>query len=196
MYSFNNIKSIKTLNDINDYSINKGKDYVIVFFHMNGCGACNMTIPIICKIHQKISNSDNCIILKCHGPDITDNNLKEIYGGQGFPTVKLLKKSNNGYKLFDYNNIDKNKKFSTVGFVMNNYKKNDDDSNNVLYYSTKNTLENWINYSNKYPLNKLNIQKKYSPKLKYNLPKTNLYSANNMINNRMNKLIQYLKFIN
>ena len=34
---------------------------------MNGCGACNMTIPIICKIHQKISNSDNCIILKCHG---------------------------------------------------------------------------------------------------------------------------------
>ena len=37
------------------------------------------------------------------GPDITDKNLKEIYGGQGFPTVKLLKKSNNGYKLFDCN---------------------------------------------------------------------------------------------
>ena len=32
MSIFNNIKSIKTLNDINNYSINKGKDYVILYF--------------------------------------------------------------------------------------------------------------------------------------------------------------------
>jgi thiol-disulfide isomerase/thioredoxin len=188
MYSFNNIKSIKSLDDINNNIVNKGKDYVIVFFHMNGCGACNMTIPIICKIHQKISNNDNCIILKCHGPDITDKKLKEIYGGQGFPTVKILKKSNNNdYKLFNYNGTNKNIKFSTVGFVMNDYNKNDKDSNTILYYSTKNTLTKWIDYANKHPLNKLNIQK--------NSPKTNLYSANNIINNRTNKLMQYLKFI-
>jgi|688.fasta_scaffold272892_2 hypothetical protein len=193
MYSFNNIKSIKSLDDINNYSINKGKDYVIIFFHMIGCGACNMTIPIICKIYQNISSTDNCVILRCHGPDIKDNKLKEIYGGEGFPTIKMLKKSNDesGYKLFNYNGTDKNKKFSNVGFVMNDYKKNEmsnKDSNTILYYSTKNTLKNWIDYANKHPSNKLNIQKK--------LPKINLYSANNMINNRTNKLMEYLNFIN
>jgi thiol-disulfide isomerase/thioredoxin len=176
--SFNKINSISKINDINDYNINKGKDYIIVFFYLNDCGACNMAIPIISKINEKNSNSNNCTIVKCHGPDIKDDKLNKIYGGKGFPTFKLLKKSNNGYKLFNFDSINSNIKFSTLGVVLSDSIKKDKDLNNILYYSTENTLKKWIYYSNKYPLSDKNS------------------SANNILNNKTKKLMNYLNFIN
>jgi thiol-disulfide isomerase/thioredoxin len=173
--SFNKINSISKINDINDYNINKGKDYIIIFFYLNGCGACDMAIPIISKINEK--NSNNCTIVKCHGPDIKDDKLNKIYGGKGFPTFKLLKKSNNGYELFNFDGINNNIKFSTLGVLLSDYNKKD-EKNNILYYSTENTLKKWIYYSNKYPLSNKNS------------------SANNILNNKTKKLMNYLNFIN
>ena len=144
MSSFNNITSITSLNDIKKYNISENKDYIILFFYWENCGACHAAIPIVCEVFEKfLPKRYNCKIIKVHTNDIKDDNLIKLYKG-GVPAFRILKKNGNNYDLYDLKN--KNYMYSTDGFAQQNY------TNTNKFLSTKNTLIDWINTLNKTPI--------------------------------------------
>ena len=147
MSTFNDITSITSLDDINDYNISENKHYIILFFYWNKCGACHSAIPIVCEVYEKhLPKNYNCKIIKVHTNDIKDDNLRNLYEG-GVPAFRILKKNGNKYDLYHLKN-DKYM-YSTDGFSAENYNNN--------YLSTKNTLIDWIN-----TLNKSSIKENYN----------------------------------
>ena len=146
MSNFNNITSIKSFNDLNSPKINENKDFIILFFYWQQCGACHMAIPIICEVYEKNYNKNyNCKIIKVHTQDINRNNkLKDLYKG-GVPAFRVLKHNGKSYDIYNLKND--NYQYSTDGFAGKNY-----NNNNKNYLSTKNTLIDWINIFSKIPL--------------------------------------------
>ena len=53
MFNFNKINYITSLSDLNNIKINENKDYIILFFYWNQCGACHMAIPVVCEVYEK-----------------------------------------------------------------------------------------------------------------------------------------------
>jgi hypothetical protein len=153
MVNFNNITSITSFKDLKQNKISENKDYIILFFYWESCGACHMAIPVVCEVIDKYMRDEyNCKFIKIHTADIKDtkeNNeikedrLRKIYKG-GVPAFRILKKSGDGYDVYTINN--NNYKYSTDGFADKNYSNNDDK-----YLSTKNTLIDWIDNFNKTP---------------------------------------------
>ena len=151
MSNFNNITSIKSFNDLNSPKINENKDFIILFFYWQQCGACHMAIPIVCEVYEKNYNKNyNCKIIKVHTEDINRNDrLKDLYKG-GVPAFRVLKNNGKSYDVYNLKNDKYN--YSTDGFAGKNYK-----NNNKNYLSTKNTLIDWINTFSKTP-----VKEKYS----------------------------------
>lgn len=139
MSKFNNITSISSFNDLNSTKINENKDFIILFFYWEKCGACHMAIPIVCDVYEKNYNKKyNCKIIKVHTEDINRNDkLKDLYKG-GVPAFRILKRNGKSYDTYNLKNNKYN--YSTDGFAAQNYKNNDKN-----YLSTKNTLIDWIN---------------------------------------------------
>lgn len=164
MSSFDKITSIVSFNDLKYNEINENKDYIILFFYWNQCGACHMAIPVVCEVYEKnLQKNFNCKIVKVHTNDIKDNNLKKLYTG-GVPAFRVLKKNGNSYELYDIKNDKYN--YSIDGFAGNNY-----SDRNKNYLSTKNTLIDWINIFSKKSL------------------KDNIYNINSQKNDEMKKKI-------
>jgi len=139
MSNFNKIISIKSFNDLNSPKINENKDFIILFFYWQQCGACHMAIPIVSEVYEKNYNKNyNFTIIKVHTQDInTNDKLKDLYKG-GVPAFRVLKKNGKSYNIYNLKNDKYN--YSTDGFAGQNYK-----NNNKNYLSTKNTLIDWIN---------------------------------------------------
>ena len=159
MSNFNKIVSIKSFNDLNSPKINENKDFIILFFYWQQCGACHMAIPIVCEVYEKNYNKNyNCKIIKVHTQDINGNDkLKDLYKG-GVPAFRVLKKNGKSYNIYNLKNDKYN--YSTDGFAGQNYK-----NNNKNYLSTKNTLIDWIN-----SFSKSSIKENYNlDNLVYNL---------------------------
>ena len=153
MSTFDNISSIVSLEQLNNNSkINK--NYVILFFYMNGCSHCEKAKPIVCKIIQNnLPKNSNCEIVKVHINDIKDDDLNKLYNG-GVPAFRILKHTYNGYVLFDHENIQldglpANKKYS---FTIDGFANMDYINERVKHLSTENTLLNWIENLNKLPI--------------------------------------------
>lgn len=143
MSIFDKITSITSFNDIKDNKINENKDYIILFFYWEKCGACHMAIPVVCQVYEKnLQKNFNCKIIKVHISDIKDDNLKKIYKG-GVPAFRVLRRNGNSYELYNIKNNKYN--YSIDGFSSQNY--SDEKKNN--YLSTKNTLIDWINILSK-----------------------------------------------
>ena len=136
MSIFDKIDSITSLEQVKNHNINENKDYIILFFYWNSCGACHMTIPIVCKIYNNLPKNYNSKIIKVNGPDIKNEDpLTKMFEG-GYPAFRILKRLNNEYVPYDY----KDKKYTTEGFLYQN-------RNGSL--STENTLLEWIdNFKN------------------------------------------------
>ena len=140
MFNFNKINYITSLSDLNNIKINENKDYIILFFYWNQCGACHMAIPVVCEVYEKnLQKNNNCKIVRVHINDIKDNNLKKLYTG-GVPALRVLKRNRNSYKIYNIKNDKYN--YSIDGFADKNYSNNDKKN----YLSTKNTLIEWINF--------------------------------------------------
>jgi thiol-disulfide isomerase/thioredoxin len=91
---------------IDDINLNKGKDNIIVFVYMIGCGPCKRTHPIFDKLSSK--EDKNCSFIKINCNDIPQFLSEEEIGG--FPTFLLFCKldSGNKYKLnYKASGIDK-----------------------------------------------------------------------------------------
>ena len=169
MSTFDNISSIVSLEQLNNGKINENKDYIILFFYMNGCSHCETAKPVVCKIiENNLSKNSNCKIVKVHSIDIKDNNLNNMYTG-GVPALRILKRTHNGYVLFDHENDipsvgqSPNKKY---GFTIDGFSDRDYINNNIKHLSTKNTLLYLIENLNKLPIkekytNTMNTQKMF-----------------------------------
>ena len=94
MSIFDKIDSITSLEQVKNHNINENKDYIILFFYWNSCGACHRAIPIVSELFEGLSQKNNCVIVKVHIEDIKDNDLKKM-SNNGVPAFKLLKKINN-----------------------------------------------------------------------------------------------------
>lgn len=198
MSSFDNISSINSLNDLNYSNVSENKDYIILFIYWNKCGACHMTIPIICDLCNKLPKSFNCKIIKVHSPDITDPNLKKM-SSNGVPIIQLLKRTKDGYKVYDYNS-DGNEVFTTLGVSMSDQVVK---GTNKKELSTKNTLIKWINHCKQNPL-----KENYKGKILYKTSKPKIEddgsgyeimdlnnSKNVSFNKYINKILKELKNI-
>ena len=130
------------MDELKNVKINENKDYIILFFYWNSCGACHRAIPIVSELFEGLSQKNNCVIVKVHIEDIKDNDLKKM-SNNGVPAFKLLKKINNEYKVDPLND---DLKFTTIGLSMVDHL-DKEIKQNVL--STKNTLLYWINISGK-----------------------------------------------
>jgi len=153
MSTFDNISSIVSLEQLNNTKINENKDYIILFFYMEGCGACKVAKPIVCKIIENNLSKKNCKIVKVHNIDIKDEKLNNLYTG-GVPAFRILKRTHNGYVLFDHENEFPNKKYR---FTIDGFSHMDYIDNKIKHLSTENTLLNWIEN-----LNNLHIKEGYN----------------------------------
>jgi|688.fasta_scaffold367918_2 hypothetical protein len=169
MSSFENLDSAISFDQINNKKINENKDYLILFIYMQGCGACNLTKPVINDILKNNSVANNCKIIKVHGPEIKDTKLKALCN-LGYPAIKVLKK--NGIEYKHHNIISNEHEYTTDGFLPENYIKD----KKVL--STSNTINEWFKYFKENPVNNLKSNEKYD---KVNLDDIPSY---NKINNK------------
>jgi thiol-disulfide isomerase/thioredoxin len=82
---------------IDDDNLNKGKDNIIVFVYMIGCGPCGRTHPIFDKLSSL--EDKNCSFIKINCNDIPQFLSKEEI--EGFPAFLWFCKldSGNKYKL-------------------------------------------------------------------------------------------------
>jgi thiol-disulfide isomerase/thioredoxin len=166
MSNFDKIDHITSLKDLKNTEINENKDYIILFFYWNQCGACHMAIPVVCDVYEKnLQKHNNCKIIKVHINDIKDNDLKKFYTG-GVPAFRILKRNKSSYEIYNIKNDKYN--YSIDGFADKNY-----SDKNKNYLSTKNTLIDWINmlsktlkenYNNNNNLNNI-VYNLHSPKI-------------------------------
>lgn len=174
--NFDNIASITSLKELNNPRISENKDYIILFFYWNMCGACHAAIPIVCDIFKSLPKNYNSKIIKVHNTDINDIFLKEIYTG-GVPAFRILKRTEDNYELCTLKN--KNYNYCIDGFAENNF-----INEGKKYLSTKNTLIEWIIFLNN---RKNNIQIIYEEK-KPEIKNEDDGSEYNVLNSNLSKL--------
>lgn len=114
---------------INDVNLNKGKDNIIVFVFMPGCGPCRMTHPIF----DNLPEDKNCSFIKINCEDIPVFLKENIING--FPTFLWFCKLDSGkkYKLnYNVSGMDK------LNIILNEVKKNKQTSHE--YYIPENSI--------------------------------------------------------
>lgn len=71
---------------------------VLVFFHMNGCGHCDVFKPIWKEIASEIKKTDNIKLgqIELDKIKLLPSNLQKVYG---FPSIQIIK---NNKKIAEY----------------------------------------------------------------------------------------------
>lgn len=134
---FNNITSIKSFDELKDPKKNENKEYIILFFYWNSCGACKVVTPVVCDVIQNnLKPNFNSKIIKVHIEDLDKDDYLQEFCSKGVPAFSIFKKNKDNYVLYDIKNDNYN--YSTIGFAPENY------TRDKKYLSTKNTLIDWI----------------------------------------------------